>query len=244
MDLVPMVVIIGFQLNQVGLLMLFKAATLQGMNNHVFLAYSYAVATTLHFPISVFNTRSRVVPPLSAFVLTFYKDTSIIKAHSHVSLPLQKPISFLRSGDANWAIAGILLTAEYLLISACCILQVDILKVFLDEVALLFFFNVTATVSSANRKLLENRIKYFFNLYYLLCKMTQSYGQYSLQIHDIVRIFGTITISFGLYAVLWGKATEEIKEDVGILESTTTENVPLLQSYGTETWKKKTDGNV
>lgn len=47
-----------------------------------------------------------------------------------------------------------------------------------------------------------------------------------------------------MYAVLWGKAKEEIEEDVGSLESVTTENVPLLHSYISETFEKKTDGNV
>nr|KYP50527.1 hypothetical protein KK1_027683 [Cajanus cajan] len=54
-------------------------------------------------------------------VLTLYKGPSIIKgkAHSHLSLSVQQPISFLR---------------------------VDILKVFPDEVTLIFFCTRTATV--------------------------------------------------------------------------------------------------
>ncbi|XP_028201940.1 WAT1-related protein At3g28050-like [Glycine soja] len=47
------------------LLTLFKEATLQGMNNHVFVAYTSVVATTLLFPISFFSRKSRVVPTLS-----------------------------------------------------------------------------------------------------------------------------------------------------------------------------------
>jgi hypothetical protein len=57
-------------------------------------------------------------------------------------------------------------------------------------------------------------------------------------------IIGAIIISIGLYAVLWGKATEEIEEDVGSLESPSIENAPLLQSYRAETFEKKLDGNV
>jgi hypothetical protein len=33
---------------------------------------------------------------------------------------------------------------------------------------------------------------------------------------------------------MWGKATEEVVEDVAIHETPTTQNVPLLQSYKTE----------
>lgn len=47
-------------------------------------------------------------------------------------------------------------------------------------------------------------------------------------------IVGAAIVSFGFYAVLWGKATEEIEEDVGSLESPTTENVPIFQIHVTE----------
>jgi hypothetical protein len=58
-------------------------------------------------------------------------------------------------------------------------------------------------------------------------------------------IIGAIIVSIGLYGVLWGKATEEIEEDVGTLESPSTENAPLLQSYRTDqTFEKKTNVNV
>jgi len=46
-------------------------------------------------------------------------------------------------------------------------------------------------------------------------------------------------ISIGLYVVLWGKATEEIEEVVGSLESPTTKNVPLLQSQSTKRMFKR-----
>ncbi|RHN49870.1 hypothetical protein MtrunA17_Chr6g0451241 [Medicago truncatula] len=57
-------------------------------------------------------------------------------------------------------------------------------------------------------------------------------------------IIGATIISIGLYAVLWGKATEEIEEDVGSLESPSNENAPLLQSSRTQTFENKTNGNV
>lgn len=59
-------------------------------------------------------------------------------------------------------------------------------------------------------------------------------------------IIGATIISIGLYAVLWGKAAEEIEEDIGSLESPSTGNAhaPLLQSYRTQTFEKKIDGNL
>jgi hypothetical protein len=57
-------------------------------------------------------------------------------------------------------------------------------------------------------------------------------------------IIGATIISIGLYGVLWGKATEELEEDVGSLESPSIESAPLLQSYRIKTFEKKTNGNV
>ncbi|KAK7381378.1 hypothetical protein VNO78_34024 [Psophocarpus tetragonolobus] len=203
LDVLPIVVIIGNQVNLVGLLTLYKAATLQGMNEYVFIAYSSAIATIILFPITFLTRRARLLPPLSfsvaskitllsligtsaqiieyigisysspalassiknlgpaftfilavifrmekivvksrktqakvmgsivsvagAFVLSLYKGPSIIKAHSHLSSPLQQPISFLKSEDANWLIASIMLTAECFIVSACYIVQVILL---------------------------------------------------------------------------------------------------------------------
>jgi len=57
-------------------------------------------------------------------------------------------------------------------------------------------------------------------------------------------LVGATIISIGLYGVLWGKATEEIEEDVGSLESRSNENAPLLQSSRTHSYDNKTNGNV
>ncbi|XP_027188004.1 WAT1-related protein At3g28050-like isoform X2 [Cicer arietinum] len=57
MDFLPVVVIIGNECIDMSLLTLYKAATLQGMNNHVFIAYAYAVGTFVLLPITLFTTR-------------------------------------------------------------------------------------------------------------------------------------------------------------------------------------------
>jgi hypothetical protein len=55
-------------------------------------------------------------------------------------------------------------------------------------------------------------------------------------------IIGATIISIGLYGVLWGKAKEELEEDVGSLESP---YAPLLKSYRTDqTFENKIDGNI
>ncbi|CAJ1946793.1 unnamed protein product [Sphenostylis stenocarpa] len=354
-NFLPIVVLIGTECNDMGLLTLFKAATLQGMNNHVFVAYAYAVATTILLPVTFFHRRSRVVPPLSwsiiskivllgvigsssqilgyagisyssptlassisnlvpaftfilavicrmeklaakcrssqakivgsiisiagAFVLTFYKGPSIINAHTHLSLLPQQPIKFLKSEDASWASGGILLIADYILTSVWYILEEDILRVFPDELTLVFFYSVTATIFSTTVGLFEvpNASAWKIGLNISLISIVSS-GIFGKLMSNVVyawalnlkgsvfvtsfkpfqiimsvalgvmflddtlyigSVVGAIIVSVGLYVVLWGKATEEIEEDVGNLESPTTENVPLLPSHRTETSENK-----
>uniref|UniRef100_A0A0R0ETK3 WAT1-related protein n=1 Tax=Glycine max TaxID=3847 RepID=A0A0R0ETK3_SOYBN len=184
-----------------------------------------------------------IISITGAFVLTLYKGHSIIKAHSHdLSIPLQHPFSFLKSGDADWVIAGILLTAECLIGSLCYIVQADVLKVFPDEVTIVLFYNVTSTVMSTLVALFAvpnaNAWKgpvYLASFSPLQIVFSIAMGVIflgdSLHVGSIV---GAAIVSFGFYAVLWGKATEEIEEEVDYPESPATENVPLLQSYGTE----------
>ena len=74
-----------------------------------------------------------IISIAGAFVVTFYKGPSINVAQTHLSLPLQQQISFLHSVDTSWAIAGILLTADYLLVSLWYILQVHISCCYLME---------------------------------------------------------------------------------------------------------------
>ncbi|KAI5442477.1 hypothetical protein KIW84_011514 [Lathyrus oleraceus] len=69
MDFLPVVVIISFECVDMALLTLFKAATLQGMNNHVFIAYAYVVGTSVLLPVTLFTRRARVVPPLSFSII-------------------------------------------------------------------------------------------------------------------------------------------------------------------------------
>ncbi|KAK2365643.1 WAT1-related protein [Trifolium repens] len=336
------VVIIGFEFIDMGLLTLFKAATLQGMNNHVFIAYAYVVGTSVLLPVTLFTRRSRVVPPLNfsiiwksvllgaigcasqilgyiginyssptlasaianlvpaftfmlavtfrmeklaaksrssnakvigsivsiagAFVLTFYKGPSIMNSSS-----LHQPIDFLKSVNSSWAIAGIILTADYFLLSLWYILQVHILKEFPDELTLVLLYSITATIISIVVALLSvpdaSAWKIGLNLSLISIVSSGIFGKligniiYAWSVHlkgavyvtsfmpfqivisvglgviflgdslHIGSIIGATIISIGLYGVLWGKATEEIEEDVGSLESSFIENAPLLQSF-------------
>lgn len=56
-DLLPFVVCVANECSNTGLFTLFKAATLQGMSNHVFVAYAYTVSTIVLFPVYFFYRR-------------------------------------------------------------------------------------------------------------------------------------------------------------------------------------------
>jgi len=57
MDFLPIVVIASDEFSDVALVILYKAATRQGMNNYVFVAYAYAVGTFVLLPITFLRTR-------------------------------------------------------------------------------------------------------------------------------------------------------------------------------------------
>lgn len=67
MDILPVIVIIGNECIYMGLLTLFKAATLEGMNNHVFVAYAYAVCTFVLLPVTLFTRRFTILHLLQYF---------------------------------------------------------------------------------------------------------------------------------------------------------------------------------
>jgi len=56
-DFLPILVLLADECNDMGVLTLFKVASLQGMNSYVFVAYAYAVATTVLLPITFFHRR-------------------------------------------------------------------------------------------------------------------------------------------------------------------------------------------
>ncbi|KAA8530263.1 hypothetical protein F0562_004972 [Nyssa sinensis] len=85
-----------------------------------------------------------------AFVVILYKGPAIIStttASPSISLN-QSPIPV--SSQSNWAIAGLLLAAEYLLLSVWYIVQAHIIKTYPAELVVVFFYNLCATIISAS----------------------------------------------------------------------------------------------
>ncbi|KAI4389078.1 hypothetical protein MLD38_001342 [Melastoma candidum] len=83
-EVVPFLAMISMECLNVGLQTLFKAATLHGMSHHVFLVYSYAVASLLLLPSPFFSTRSITLPPLSTGVLSKMGLAAVIGSSSQM----------------------------------------------------------------------------------------------------------------------------------------------------------------
>ncbi|KAH1192496.1 WAT1-related protein [Glycine max] len=83
-DLLPLVVLVANECNNTGLFTLFKAATLQGMSNYVFVTYAYSVAFLVLLPVTFFYRRSRVVPPLTFSILSKIALLGVIGCSSQI----------------------------------------------------------------------------------------------------------------------------------------------------------------
>ncbi|CAI0455647.1 unnamed protein product [Linum tenue] len=68
-DVLPFVAMVSLNIINVGINTLFKAATVEGMSNHVFVAYDYAIASLVLLPAPFLSKRSSVLPPLSSSVV-------------------------------------------------------------------------------------------------------------------------------------------------------------------------------
>ncbi|CAJ2665474.1 unnamed protein product [Trifolium pratense] len=272
-DLLPFVVLVGNECMITGVNTLFKAATLQGMSKYVFVTYSYTFATIFFFPVYFFY-RSRVVSQLSFSILSKIALLGVIGGSAQIlgytgisysSPTLSSAIGNLipaftfilaaicrmeklaiKTRTTQAKVLGSIISISGLLaetnsslwkirldISLISIVCTGIFGKFMGNAIYAWAIHLKGPVYVAMFKPLSIVIAVVMGMVFL--------GD-TLHIGSIV---GATIISIGLYAVLWGKASEEIEEDVGTLESPSTENVALLQSYRTDqTFEKKTDRNV
>ncbi|GLU11222.1 hypothetical protein SLE2022_279820 [Rubroshorea leprosula] len=68
-DVLPFPALVTMEFANVGLNTLFKAATMKGMSNQIFIVYSYGIAALLLLPAPFFSTRSKIVSPLSTSII-------------------------------------------------------------------------------------------------------------------------------------------------------------------------------
>ncbi|XP_030469964.1 WAT1-related protein At3g28050-like [Syzygium oleosum] len=228
-DVLPFSAMVSMECMNVGLNTLYKAATLRGMSDHVFVVYAYAIAALVLLPAAFISRKSRTLPPLSrpvlakigllgligsssqilgytginfssptlasaisnltpaftfilailfrmefislkrrssqakvigtivsisgAFVVTLYMGPPIIIG-TKPSLSLHRN---LHSSNMDWIIGGSLLTAEYILVTMWYIVQAQIMKVYPDELTVIFFYNLIVSFVAATVALITER---------------------------------------------------------------------------------------
>ncbi|KAJ4729168.1 WAT1-related protein [Melia azedarach] len=94
-----------------------------------------------------------IVSIAGAFIVTLYKGPRIIIISSP-SAPLNQT---LHSANSNWAIGGLFLTAEYILIPLWYIVQTQIMKEYPAEMTVVFFYNLSVSSIAAVVGLITER---------------------------------------------------------------------------------------
>ncbi|KAK7395693.1 hypothetical protein VNO78_16259 [Psophocarpus tetragonolobus] len=266
----------------------FSSPTLSSAISNLVPAFTFLLAIIFRMEkVIVRNASSQakvlgtIVSITGAFVVTLYKGPPIIIVHAP-SLSLHKLL--MNSVDRSWAIGGLLLTAEYILVPLWYIVQVQIMKVYPNELTVIFFYNLCVSIMAAIVGIFTetNASAWKIGLDTSLASILFSgiFGSFvNNAVHTwVLRIKGPVyvamfkplsiaiavalgvmflgdtlhlgslvgatIISIGFYTVMWGKATEEVEQDVPGQQLPITENVPLLQSYKTDAAEKKKHGIV
>ncbi|XP_057982828.1 WAT1-related protein At3g28050-like [Malania oleifera] len=226
-------------------------------------------------PSSQAKVLGTIVSIAGASVVTFYKGPPIIVAPSQPSssglLHLQH-LNSSSSSQSNWLLGSLFLTAEFLLIPLCYIIQAQVMKEYPSELTVVFFYNLEATVLGGIVALIaeENwsawRVGPNISLLSILCSgivgsfMNNVVHTWALRLKGPVYVamfkplniviaaamgviflgdllhlgcvIGATMIAVGFYAVMWGKAEEEMSHEgceVGSLRPQMhTQKTPLL----------------
>ncbi|RZC28965.1 WAT1-related protein isoform B [Glycine soja] len=133
----------------------FSSPTLSSAISNLVPAFTFLLAIIFRMEkVIVRNTSCQakvlgtIVSITGAFVVTLYKGPPIIIVHTP-SLSLHQPINTLNLVDPSWAIGGLLLTAEYILVPLWYIVQVQIMKVYPNELIVIFFYNLCVSIMAA-----------------------------------------------------------------------------------------------
>lgn len=266
----------------------YSSPTLSSAISNLVPAFTFLLAIIFRMEkvaIKSLSSQAKVVGTIvsisGAFIVTLYIGPPIIIA-LRSSNSLHQTLK--SSSDQSWAIGGLLLTAEYILVPLWYIVQVQIMKVYPNELTVIFYYNLCVSIIAGIVGVISEpnasawKIGFDTSLASILCSgifgsfLNNTVHAYVLRIKGAVYVamfkplsiviavamgvvflgdtlhlgslIGATIISIGFYTVMWGKAQEEVVEDVSSHETQTTQTVPLLQSYETDRVQKKMDANV
>ncbi|PPR85188.1 hypothetical protein GOBAR_AA35496 [Gossypium barbadense] len=175
-DVLPLIAMVTAVSTNVGVNILFKEATSKGMNQYIFITYSYVVAALVLLPLSFIFPRRATVPSLKYFYLgsrlfligliglekvalrssssqakimgtiTSVSGALLVVLYKGPKVLLQSP---LESSEANWIIGGILLFFAYLLFAIQMIAQTLVMEIYPAELMVALFYNLCGAMVSA-----------------------------------------------------------------------------------------------
>ncbi|KAH9742054.1 WAT1-related protein [Citrus sinensis] len=157
----------------------------------------------------------------------------------------------LRSSNSNWAVGGLFLTAEYILVPLWYIVQLPLWLITERDSSAWKVGPGIALASIVCSGLFGSCMKNSVHTWALRLKgpvFVAMFKPLSIAIAVAMGVMflgdrlylgslvGATIISLGFYTVMWGKAKEEVSEDPGVdrQESAAAQKVPLLQSRKNE----------
>ncbi|KAH9742052.1 WAT1-related protein [Citrus sinensis] len=188
-----------------------------------------------------------IVSIAGAFIVTLYRGPRI----TTIASPKVSLNHALRSSNSNWAVGGLFLTAEYILVPLWYIVQLPLWLITERDSSAWKVGPGIALASIVCSGLFGSCMKNSVHTWALRLKgpvFVAMFKPLSIAIAVAMGVMflgdrlylgslvGATIISLGFYTVMWGKAKEEVSEDPGVdrQESAAAQKVPLLQSRKNE----------
>ncbi|XP_027075081.2 WAT1-related protein At5g40240-like isoform X3 [Coffea arabica] len=168
-ELFPFTAMVATQCINVGVSIIFKAATLKGLDFRVFMLYSYCISALLFLPLCYFSHRMEklemkswttqvkiigsVITIAGALLVVLYNGPVLIRSStSSASVLAQHPALVTIAGGtkhSDWVKGGALLAVEYVIVGLWCISQAKVIADYPAELAVVFFYNLSCLILAA-----------------------------------------------------------------------------------------------
>ncbi|KAK1438850.1 hypothetical protein QVD17_04662 [Tagetes erecta] len=130
---------------------IYSSPTLASAISNLVPAFTFILALIFRMETLSFSKKSSraklvgtIVSVTGAFVVTLYKGPKLIW-----SLPSTSPSVSLNASQPNWALGGLFLTSEYILVPLWYIVQTQIMKEYPAELTVVFFYNLIVSLLAA-----------------------------------------------------------------------------------------------
>ncbi|KAD3641048.1 hypothetical protein R6Q59_003704 [Mikania micrantha] len=130
---------------------IYSSPTLASAISNLVPAFTFILAVIFRMETLTFSKKSSrakllgtIVSVTGAFVVTLYRGPKLIWASSSTSTSVS-----LTSSQSNWALGGLFLTSEYILVPLWYILQTQIMKEYPAELTVVFVYNLIVSLSAA-----------------------------------------------------------------------------------------------